>query len=179
MKNPLFIINRVTEKLEAFIIGAGIILMMLNSVINAMGRYLFNYSLYFSEELNQFLIVIVTFVGFAYAVRMGRNIRMTAVYDMLSFKKQKILTTFIAFSTATLMFYLSYEAYLYVLDIRDINRLSSALQIPVYLIYSIIPFGFFIAGLQYASSFIMNLLHPEIYLSFSVIETKDNQDMQL
>jgi TRAP-type C4-dicarboxylate transport system permease small subunit len=104
---------------------------------------------------------------------------MTAVYDLLTFRKQKILTTFIAFSSAVLMFYLSYQAYLYVLEIRDINRLSSALQIPVYLIYSIIPFGFFIAGLQYGSSFIMNLLHSEIYLSFSVIETKDNQDMQL
>jgi TRAP-type C4-dicarboxylate transport system permease small subunit len=74
MKNPLYIINRVTEKLEAFVISAGILLMMINSVINAMGRYFFNHSLYFSEELNQFLIVIVTFVGFAYAVRMGRNI---------------------------------------------------------------------------------------------------------
>ncbi|MBB1274882.1 TRAP transporter small permease [Psychromonas sp. SR45-3] len=179
MKNPLFIINRVTEKLEAFVIAASIILMMLNSVGNAIGRYFFNQSFYFSEELNQFLIVIVTFVGFAYAVRMGRNIRMTAVYDMLTFKKQKLLTTFIAFTSAALMFYLSYQAFFYVLEIRDINRLSSALQIPVYLVYSIIPFGFFIAGLQYGCSFIMNLLHSEIYLSFSVIETKDTQDIKL
>jgi TRAP-type C4-dicarboxylate transport system permease small subunit len=107
---------------------------------------------------------------------------MTAVYDMLPVKKQKTVTTFIAFSSAALMFYLSYQAYLYVLDIQELNRLSSALQIPVYLVYlvySIIPFGFFIAGLQYGSSFIMNLLHPEIYLSFSVIEVKDSKDIQL
>ncbi|NIY86008.1 TRAP transporter small permease, partial [Vibrio campbellii] len=39
--------------------------------------------------------------------------------------------------------------------------------------YSIIPIGFAIAGLQYSMSFIMNLLHQEIYVSFDVIETKN------
>ena len=179
MKFLLSFINNITEKLEVFIISSGIILIMINSVSNALGRYLFNHSIYFSEELNKFLIVIVTFVGFAYAVRKGRNIRMTAIYDMLSSKKQKIVSTLIALISSALMFYLSYQAYIYVLDVKDLNRLSSALQIPVYLVYSIIPFGFFIAGLQYACGFIMNLLHKEIYLSYDTIEAKDDEEVQL
>ncbi|MCZ8486502.1 TRAP transporter small permease subunit [Vibrio lentus] len=44
---------------------------------------------FFQKELNQFLIVSVTFIGFAYAVRQGRNIRMTAVYDSLNTKAQE------------------------------------------------------------------------------------------
>ena len=50
------------EKLEAFILAGSILLMALNSVGNVFGRYLFNQSLYFSEELNQFLIIFVTFI---------------------------------------------------------------------------------------------------------------------
>jgi len=179
MKKNMFYINLLFEKLEAFIVTFGILLMMLNTVANALGRYLFNHSFYFSEELNQFLIVIITFVGFSYAVRKGRNIRMTAIYDMLSTKKKKSLSIFIAITSSMLMFYLTYQAYFYVLDLHEINRLSSALQIPVYLVYSIIPIGFFIAGLQYLGSFIMNLLHPEIYVSFDVIEAEDNEDFLL
>ena len=111
MKELLHKISVATEKLERFLIMTAIIAMMTNSTANAIGRYAFNKSLFFSEELNQFLIVSVTFIGFAYAVRQGRNIRMTAVYDSLSTKAQKVLTTIIALLTAMLMFYLTYHAF--------------------------------------------------------------------
>lgn len=86
------ILNKIsdwTEQLEKLIIIVSILAMMINSTVNAIGRYAFNRSLFFSEELNQFLIVSVTFVGFAYAVRKGRNIRMTAIYDMLNYRWKK------------------------------------------------------------------------------------------
>ena len=175
MKELLHKISVATEKLERFLIMTAILAMMTNSTANAIGRYAFNKSLFFSEELNQFLIVSVTFIGFAYAVRQGRNIRMTAVYDSLSTKAQKVLTTIIAFLTAMLMFYLTYHAFFYVKELKDINRLSPALQFPVYWVYAIIPIGFFIAGLQYSMSFLMNLLHKEIYVSFDVIENRNTK----
>ena len=162
MKELLHKISVVTEKLERFLIMTAILTMMINSTANAIGRYAFNKSLFFSEELNQFLIVSVTFIGFAYAVRQGRNIRMTAVYDSLSTKAQKVLTTIIALLTAMLMFYLTYHAFFYVKEFKDINRLSPALQFPVFWVYAIIPIGFVIAGLHYSMSFLMNLLHQEI-----------------
>ncbi|MEZ8142081.1 C4-dicarboxylate ABC transporter permease [Enterovibrio norvegicus FF-33] len=175
MKNLLKKISEMTEKLERFLIMTGILAMMVNSTANAIGRYAFNKSIFFSEELNQFLIVGVTFIGFAYAVRKGRNIRMTAIYDSLSRPVQKVLTTVIAFCTSLLLFYLAYLSVFYVLELKSINRLSPALQMPVYYIYAIIPVGFAMAGLQYAMSFVMNLLHKEIYLSFDV--TEDQKDL--
>ncbi|MCG9579592.1 TRAP transporter small permease [Vibrio brasiliensis] len=170
MKNLLHKISIATEKLERFLIISATLSIMLNSTANAIGRYAFNKSLYFAEELNQFLIVSVTFIGFAYAVRQGRNIRMTAVYDVMSFKFQKILTTIISLLTGMLMFYLAYHAILYVQELKSINRLSPALEFPVYWVYTIIPIGFTIAGLQYSMSFLMNLLNTKIYVSFDIIE---------
>lgn len=173
MKKLLSTLSELTEKLERYLIMFAILAIMINSTANAIGRYAFSKSLFFSEELNQFLIVVVTFVGFAYAVRKGRNIRMTALYDSLSTKTQKRMTMFIALITSFLMFYLAYLAFFYVIELKQINRLSPSLQIPVYWVYAIIPIGFAIAGLQYAMSFIMNLLHPEIYVSYDVIENKN------
>lgn len=172
MKYILQKTSYLTELLEKLIIGGGILLMMINSTANAIGRYFFNQSIYFSEELNQFLIVWITFVGFAYAVRKGRNIRMTAVYDSMSHRAKKTLTIVIAISTATLLFYLSYKAVFYVQELKEIRRLSSALQFPVYIVYSIIPVGLMMAGIQYLISFIMNITHKEIYISYDVIEEK-------
>lgn len=163
-------ISSLVESIEKFIIFFSILLMMANSTANAIGRYAFGKSLFFSEELNQFLIIAVTFIGFAYAVRQGRNIRMTAVYDGLGFTAKKVISTVISIVTGLLMLYLSYEALLYVIEVKDINRLSPALQLPVYLIYSVIPLGLFVAGLQYIIAFFMNITHKEIYLSHEVIE---------
>lgn len=170
MKNFFNHISRVTETIERTIVFSSILLMMANSTANAIGRYAFGKSLFFSEELNQFLIVAITFIGFAYAVRKGRNIRMTALYDSLGYRAKKCLSTLIAITTGLLMFYLSYKAYLYVMEIKDLNRLSPALQFPVYMVYAIIPLGLAMAGLQYIIAFFMNLTHKEIYLSHDVVD---------
>lgn len=170
MKKALERISRITEWIEKTIIGGAILLMMINSVANAIGRYVFDRSIYFSEELNQFLIVWITFIGFAFAVRKGRNIRMTALYDALGYKAQKTLAIVITLVTAALMFYLAYQAFFYVQDIQKINRLSSALQFPVYIVYAIIPLGLAMAGVQYLIGFLMNITHQGIYASFETME---------
>lgn len=171
MKNIFNSISSFTESIEKFVVFFSILLMMVNSTANAIGRYVFGKSLFFSEELNQFLIVAVTFIGFAYAVRKGRNIRMTAVYDSLGYVAKKTISTVISITTGLLMFYLAYKAIFYVIEIKELNRLSPALQFPVYIIYSIIPVGLSIAGLQYLIAFFMNITHKEIYLSHEVIDS--------
>lgn len=173
MKSTFKTLNSITAMVEKTALSLAIILMMVNTTANAIGRYFFNQSIYFSEELNQFLMVAVTFVGLAYAVRNGRNIRMTALYDAASHKYKKILMLIIALFTSILMFVLAYEAYEYVMQLKKINRQSPALQIEVYLIYLVVPIGFFMSGVQFLIRFIQNILHKEIYLSYDVIEEKD------
>jgi TRAP-type C4-dicarboxylate transport system permease small subunit len=161
-------LNRGVELVEKVVIVAAILLMMANSTANAIGRYAFGKSLFFSEELNQFLIVAVTFIGFAYAVRKGRNIRMTAVYDMLPTVVRKAIMMVITATTAALLFFLCYEAVLYVLEIRALNRLSPALQFPVWMIYAVIPLGLFMAGLQFSMAFAANVGRKGTWISHEV-----------
>ena len=66
-------IDHAIARFEAFVLALGVLLMAANSIANVVGRFVFSQSLYFSEELNQFLIVLVTFVGLGYAARKGRH----------------------------------------------------------------------------------------------------------
>lgn len=170
MKALLLALNAGLEWIEKSVITLAILLMMLNSNANAIGRYGFGKSLFFSEELNQFLIVAITFVGFAYAVRKGRNIRMTALYDTFPESLKKGIMLLITLTTGALLAYLAYQSVFYVLEIKDINRLSPALQFPVYIIYAIIPVGLAMASLQYLAAFMMNLTHPGIWLSYEAVD---------
>lgn len=103
----LNIVDYGISRFESFVLAWGVILMAVNSIANVIGRFVFNQSLYFSEELNRFLIVLVTFVGLGYAARKGRHIRMSALYDQLGDRGKKVLMILIAAVTGALMFLLA------------------------------------------------------------------------
>lgn len=137
------------EKLEAFILASSILLMALNSVANVFGRYLFSQSIYFSEELNQFLIIFVTFVGCSYAARHSRHISMSAFIEHLAGKPAAATLLLINLLTALLMLWLAWAAIGYVQSAARVGRASSALQMPLHYIYLLIPLGLGMTGLQF------------------------------
>jgi TRAP-type C4-dicarboxylate transport system permease small subunit len=146
------------EKLEAFILASSILLIALNSVANVFGRYLFNQSLYFSEELNQFLIIFVTFVGCSYAARQNRHISMSAFNEQLTGRPAAAALLVINLLTATLMLWLAWTAVSYVESAARIGRASSALQVPLHYIYLLIPLGLGMSGLQFMRHAFIQLL---------------------
>ncbi|MDI3324559.1 TRAP transporter small permease [Pontibacterium granulatum] len=160
-------------RIEAFSLSAGILLMALNTIVNVFGRYLFSQSLYFSEELNQMLMVWITFMGLGYVTRKGRHIRMSAIYDLLSDRNKKLLMLLITLSTALTLFLLSYYASLYVAKMARRGMLTAALQIPMYWTLLVVPLGFLIGGLQYSLAFVRNLRSPDIYLSYHALDVYD------
>lgn len=151
----------------------GIILIALNSIANVIGRFVFSRSIYFSEELNQFLIVLVTFVGLGYAARKGRHIRMSAVYDQLRDRQRKVLMIVIAATTGAVMFVLAWYSYLYVANIANLGKVTPSLQIPLYWTYIWVPIGFVITGIQYWLTVVRNLREPEVYISYEEVDSYD------
>jgi len=167
---PLNWLDAGISRFEVIILAYGILLMATNSVANVVGRFVFHQSLYFSEELNQFLIVLITFVGLGYATRQGRHIRMSAVYDQLPDIGKKILMIVIAATTAAVMFVLAYYSYRYVERVWMLKKVTPALQVPLYLTYVWVPIGFAITGIQYALTVIKNLQSKDVYLSFEKVD---------
>jgi C4-dicarboxylate transporter DctQ subunit len=158
-------------RFEAFVLAFGVLLMAANSIANVVGRFVFAQSIYFTEELNQFLIVLVTFVGLGYAARKGRHIRMSAVYDQLSDRQRKAMMILIAAVTAVVMFVLAYYSYIYVSRVARLGKVTPALQVPLYLTYFWVPLGFIITGIQYIMTVVKNLQSDDIYISYEQIDT--------
>lgn len=159
---------------ESIVLAYGILIMAANSVANVIGRTFFGQSLYFSEELNQFLIVLVTFVGLGYAARNGRHIRMSAFYDQLGDRGRKIFMILICAVTSAVMFFLAYHAYGYVARLERLGKVTPALQVPLYLTYVWVPIGFAITGIQYLLAVVKNLMAKEVYMSFEHIDAYED-----
>lgn len=142
------------------------------TIANMTARTLFGDSLAFAEELTQFLMVLVTFLGLGYGVSQGRHIRMTALYDQLSLRLRKALMLFITGTTSALMFVLTWLSLEYVFGtVMQLGSMSPVLRMPLHLVYIVAPLGFLLAGIQYALAFVKNVTTEAVYLSFDHEDT--------
>ena len=162
----LHVIDRVVCHIEEKAVALGIIGLSLILIANITLR-LFNSSLPATEELSQFLIFYITFLGTSYAARNGMHIRMSMLSDALGGVPKKALAILIAAGTAAMMFYLSYLSYRYVVRIASLHRVSPILQIPVQYVWIVMPIGLFLTGIQYSLALGRNLVSPGAWISYS------------
>lgn len=172
-------IDSLISRIEAFFLAAGVLLMAANTVANVVGRFIFQYSIFFTEEINRILIVLITFAGVGYAARHGRHIRMSAIYDTLSSRSRKILMIVIAVITSIAMFALCYFSVGYIGKVATSGRVLPALQIPVWWIYVWVPVGFFVTGSQYLLTAIKNVIEKDVYLSTVVLEGYEETETEV
>ncbi|WP_246209766.1 TRAP transporter small permease [Pikeienuella piscinae] len=175
----LGVIDSVIARIEAVMLAVGVLLMAANTIANVVGRFAFGESLFFAEELNRLLIILITFAGISYAARQGRHIRMSAIYDTLPPRPRKALMIVISIVTALLMFALCYYAVGYIETQASRGRVLPALSIPVWITLVWAPVGFFMTGAQYALTAVKNIVEKDIYLSTNVLEGYDDDEMEV
>ena len=167
------------SRMESVMLAIGVLLMAANTSANVVGRFVFQRSIFFSEELNSILIILITFAGISYAARHGRHIRMSAIFDAVPLRPRKALMIIIALTTAVVMFGLAWYALQYIQTQAGRGRLLPALQVPVWWTLVWVPVGFFMTGLQYLLTGIKNMIEPEIYLSTNVLEGYDETQREV
>lgn len=158
------------SKVESVILALGVILLASNTIVGVVSRQVFGKGLFWSDEVNRILIIMITFAGIGYAARHGRHIRMSAIYDALPLLGRKILMIIIAFVTSAVMFFLCYYAYQYISTLYMRGRVLPALGVPIWWIYVWVPVGFAVTGVQYFLTGIKNLTSRNVYLSTGVID---------
>lgn len=175
----LGVIDTAISRIESVLLAAGVLLMALNTISNVLGRFLFQQSLFFSEELNRIIIILITFAGISYAARQGRHIRMSAIFDTLPPRPRKALMIIIALVTAVFMLGLAWYSLHYVMTQAGRGRVLPSLQIPVWITLVWVPVGFFMTGLQYLLTAIKNILEKDIYLSTNVLEGYEDSEVEI
>ena len=157
---------RVVQRLEEVCLACGILLIAGLTIINVILRTATGDSLVYAEEVSQFGMIAVTFIGASYAASKGRHIRMTAIYDNLSPARQKALMLVITASTAVLLAALTWYSVRYALTVRALGSVSPALRVPLWIIYLAAPIGLGLGSIQFILAFYRNLVSTGVWLSF-------------
>ena len=172
-------IDSLISRFESFALAAGVLLMAVNTIANVVGRFIFQHSIFFTEELNRIIIILITFAGIGYAARHGRHIRMSAIFDSLPVATRKVLMLGIAAITSVAMFALCYFSIRYIGKVQTSGRVLPALQIPVWWIFVWVPVGFFVTGAQYLLTAIKNIIEKDVYLSTNVLEGYEETEAEV
>ena len=134
-------INSKIEKFEEYFITYLLLIMSTVVFIQIIMRYVFNNSLSWSEELATYLMMWMTWIGASYGVKQNMHLRVTIFIDMLKGKTRDGAYIFIDIA------WMVFSIYMIVMGIRVVRmsyagyRVSPALQIPMYLIYSSVVVG--------------------------------------
>lgn len=156
------------HKIEGFLLASAMIAMAAITITNVFARNVLGSNLAAAEELNQFLVALVCFVGLSYAASQGRHIRMTAVYDQLDRRGRKALMILISATTSALLFGLAWVAFRYA---WGVDSVSPVLGVPLRVVYLVAPLGLALGGIQYALTLARNLVSTEVYVAFDHPDT--------
>ncbi len=133
-------------------------------IVNFIARELFT-SIYFAEEISEFLVIFTTFVGLSYGVRRGRHIRMGAFLEVMSPRLEKVAIIIISLVSAAVMFYMTIASYEYLMNSYHRAHHTPALRLPTWIFYVITPIGFGLAGIQFLRTILKNLTASETWIS--------------
>ncbi len=161
---------------EEYILAYGVMVMASLTIINVISRNFFGQGLSFATEINEFLIVIITFLGTSYAARNGRHIRMSAFFDIANKKIKKIMTYIMTGGTALIMYYVTYLSAIYVFDVFTSGRMSPVMRVPLFYIWIWVPIGLLMTDIHYTLAFIKNVMEDDVWISFE--EQSEYEDLE-
>ena len=129
-------------KLITILITVLLSIMTVVTVMEVMRRYLLGLSYPWAEELVRFMLVWVTFVGGAAALRSGNLVILDAILVKLSEKKRIILELFTNTVILGFLVFLFFKGVEYAVSPVILKQISPGLGIPMTVPYMAIPLGF-------------------------------------
>lgn len=141
------VLKKLEESFEEIIMGIFLIGMSLILLLQILMRMTGN-SLTWAEEVARYMYVWSVFLSVACTLRGGNALKVDLIQQMLPAGIRKVLVIVLDVINVALFAYLTYHAFFLVQSVQMSNQKSPALEIPMYLVYWIIPVGFALACLR-------------------------------
>jgi C4-dicarboxylate transporter DctQ subunit len=137
------ILRAVRALVSALRVAAAVLLLASIAVnfANVIGRYFFNYSIYWAEEVMLFLMVACVFLGNGVVAWSGRQLRMDVIVGMMPARVQKVLEliselTFIVVAVLVVTF-----SWPVIRDLWTFDQRSQSAELPMVIPQAMVPIG--------------------------------------
>ena len=129
------IVKWLDENFEEIIMMVLCAIMAVIMIVQVGARYVLRSSLSWSEELTRFLFIWSSFLSISYCIRKRLSIQITLLIDAFPFKIKYIIIMAVDIVCLVLYAYLTPNAYSYLMQTIANGQLSTALRLPMWVIY--------------------------------------------
>jgi len=140
------IIDKIISFINRYIAAIGISAGVALAFGNVVARYVFDSSLTWAAELTVYLFLWSTFFGAAYCFKQDAHISINIILEKVSPVTAKTLMLTSHIITLIFLFAVGYYGYEYVLFVHELEEVSVDLELPMWIIYLVIPVSFFFAS---------------------------------
>jgi C4-dicarboxylate transporter DctQ subunit len=126
------------------IAGVLLILSVALNFANVIGRYFFNYSIYWAEEVMLYLMVACVFLGNGVVAWSGRQLRMDVIVGMMPPKAQKALALLSELIFIGIALFIVVVAYPVIRDLWQFDQRSQSAELPMVIPQVMVPIGLLI-----------------------------------
>ena len=119
-----------------------LILMTVFMFAEVVARYLFGHSIYWAEELVRYLFIWFTFVGASHCVKMRSHVTIDMFISLFPKKAQRTLMALGHIIWICLCVFVVFWSSRYVVRLMGTMELTTALKLPLFIVYLAIPVGF-------------------------------------
>lgn len=141
------LLKKIDEKFEEVLLGSLLIgiscVIMLQIVLRLMKM-----SLPWPEELARYFYVWSVFLSLSYLIRTRTNLRVDLLLNFLPSTLERILEVILQVINALFFGTLFYHSFSVITAVKMSSQTSPALEIPMYLIYMVVPLGFLLSTLR-------------------------------
>lgn len=128
-------------------------------IIQVAARYIFKASLSWSEELTRFMFIWSSFLSISYCIRKRLSIQITLLIDAFPFKLKYLFIMAVDVICLALYAYLTPQAISYLGQTIANGQLSTALRVPMWVIYLAPCVGFGLSMLRSLQMLILDFEH--------------------
>ncbi len=143
-KSLMVLINTVEEKFLVYSFLLSVVLIFMQICMRAF----LNNSLPWSEELARYLFIWQCWVGVSFAQRENKHIRIEVLWNALPERGRKWLDLFQMVLTLAIVVFLIYYGIQMILFLMAANTTSSAMKIPMWIVYTAMPLSCAVYGLR-------------------------------
>ncbi len=130
--------------------------MMLLTVVDVIGRF-FKHPIFGSVELVGFMATLVVAAALPYTYKADGHVGVEIVVRLLSKKTQLIIDLFTRTISLILFCLVTWQMFLYAMDIHETGEVSMNLEFPIYYIVYVLAFGLLIFSITIIETIIENI----------------------
>ena len=145
----IVMLNRIVDRIEGFFTIAFMLVATVVAVVQVAARYVFNNSLYWSEELILYSLIAMSFLTVSMGVRYAAHISVEAAYAFVSPRTARMLNYIAVLLGLVFAIALMWYGGRLALNTMKMNQLSSAMRVPVGWVYLVIPVSGLFMALRY------------------------------